>query len=146
MFCKLFIPLHVTYSSCQSYINIANEFCSEGLGFYSRLHGNMSKLRKRVLDVVAARDSERESTERCVCVCVCGGGGCAWVSVCVSVYAVRVKVKDYTPPPPSLPPGDALLIGQGPPVPSVRPCPHHHVLPRKQNLPATLSHPNNKRF
>ena len=39
---------------------------SEGLTFYTRLHDNISKLRKRVLEVVATRSREREAVQRCV--------------------------------------------------------------------------------
>lgn len=37
---------------------------SEGLTFYTRLHDNVSKLRKRVLEVVATRSRERETVQR----------------------------------------------------------------------------------
>ena len=39
-------------------------FCREGIGFYSRIHDNVSKLRKRVVDVTETRSRERKSTER----------------------------------------------------------------------------------
>ena len=44
--------------------HILCSFCREGLGFYSRLHDNVSKLRKRVFDVTGTRSREREAATR----------------------------------------------------------------------------------
>ena len=38
--------------------------CREGLVFYSRVHDNVSKLRKRVFEVTGTRSRERENLER----------------------------------------------------------------------------------
>lgn len=45
-------------------LTIVRYICREGLGFYSRIHENVSKLRKRVLEVMGTRSKERENVER----------------------------------------------------------------------------------
>ena len=47
-----------------TYLSMFPSPSREGSGFYSRIHDNVSKLRKRVFEVLGTRSRERENVER----------------------------------------------------------------------------------
>ena len=57
-----FLCVFGTYGMTESLLFFL--FCREGLDFYSRVHENVSKLRKRVVEVMGTRSRERENVER----------------------------------------------------------------------------------
>ena len=63
---SIHLPVRYMYVTCTLHVHVFVSLHREGIGFYRKLQGSVSRLKKRAEEVCDARQRERHSMERLI--------------------------------------------------------------------------------